>query len=136
MQHGSGGDEHGLVLVAEEPGSPALAVRGTVPFGGRIGRLAEDRPDEVQCLSKRAKSANVRYGAELEDNPVITAGGCVDEVGRLAIPFFCYDDLSVNCRVIAASGTDIGRDDIACGGQPLRNKLSLIRSKRPGRECV
>src|SRR5208282_5731253 len=106
MQHGSGGDEHGLVLVAEEPASPPFAVRGAVPFDGRIGRLAEDRPDEVQCLSKRAKLVNVRYGAELEDNPVISADGCVDEVGRPAISFFCYDDLSINCRVIAASRTD------------------------------
>jgi|HubBroStandDraft_1064217.scaffolds.fasta_scaffold193068_2 hypothetical protein len=132
MPHGPGGAEHGLVLVAEVPGS-ILAVRGIVLFDGPIGRLAEYRPDEVQSLSKRAKLVNVQFREALDDNPQISAGGCVDEVGRLAIPFYCDDDPPVNCRVIAAPSTDIGRGDIACCAQPLRNKLSLIRSQGPGR---
>ena len=107
MPHGPGGAEHGLVLVAEVPGS-ILAARGIVLFGGPIGRLAEHRPDEVQSLSKRAKLVNVQFREALDDNPQIGTGRRVDEVGRLASPFYCDDDPPVNILVIAAPGTEEG----------------------------
>jgi phospholipase/carboxylesterase len=72
LLHGSGGDEHELVLVAADvvPGSPTLGIRGTVPIDGGFAffHRFEDRTiDEaditarVSVLADFIEAASTRY---------------------------------------------------------------------------
>ena len=46
------------------------------------------------------------------------------------------DDPAVVSRIIVAAAADIGRNDVAGGGQPLGNKGMLVRTQRSRREMT